>query len=134
PTAKAGVLGRVAARLIRVPATVHTFHGHLLHGYFSPIVTRAVVLTERILARSTSRLVAVGHEVRDELVAVGIGRPSQYAVVPPGVEISRPPTRAVARARLGLDDAAPVIAFVARLTAVKRPDRFVAVAIEVASR
>ena len=45
--AKAGVLGRVAAWANRVPATVHHFHGHLLHGYFSPSKTRAVVTAER---------------------------------------------------------------------------------------
>src|ERR671927_477013 len=49
-TAKAGVVGRVAARLARVPAIVHTFHGHLLHGYFSPRRTRLVVAAERALA------------------------------------------------------------------------------------
>ncbi|MDT7539995.1 MAG: hypothetical protein QOI82_3580, partial [Actinomycetota bacterium] len=80
-TAKAGVLGRVAARIARVPATVHTFHGHLLHGYFSTAVTRLVILTERALARRTDRLVAVGAQVRDELLAAGIGTPAQYAVV-----------------------------------------------------
>ncbi len=61
--------GGVAARAARVPHVVHTFHGHLLHGYFSPAVTAAVVLTERVLARRTDRLVAVGEQVRDDLLA-----------------------------------------------------------------
>ncbi len=52
-TAKAGALGRVAAELAGVPHLVHTFHGHLLHGYFSPALTRAVVLTEPALAPRT---------------------------------------------------------------------------------
>src|SRR5687768_13683026 len=46
--AKAGVLGRVAAAAAGVPASVHTFHGHLLHGYFSAPATRLVVTAERI--------------------------------------------------------------------------------------
>ncbi|MDQ4144430.1 MAG: glycosyltransferase [Actinomycetota bacterium] len=127
-TAKAGVLGRVAARLCGVPATVHTFHGHLLYGYFSPGVERCVVQAERLLARSTTRLVAVGAQVRDDLVVGGIGRPDQFTVVPPGVELPVPPTRAVARSALGLPLDARVVAYVARLTAVKRPLRFVDVA------
>src|SRR3954462_13391776 len=93
-TAKAGVLGRVAARACRVPIVVHTFHGHLLHGYFSPAVTRTVVLTERALAHASTRLVAVGSQVRDDLLAAGIGRPEQYAVVPPGIALPPGPSRA----------------------------------------
>jgi glycosyltransferase involved in cell wall biosynthesis len=131
-TAKAGALGRVAAWSARVPITVHTFHGHLLHGYFRPSVTRAVVLVERALAARTTHLVAVGSNVRDDLLAAGIGRPDKFSVVPPGVTVSTPP-RAAARAELGLDDAGPVNAFVARLTAIKRPERVVAVARELAS-
>lgn len=133
-TAKAGFLGRSAASASRVPFRVHTFHGHLLQGYFSPTVTRAVVLTERTLARLTTRLVAVGEQVRDDLLGAGIGRPSQYVVVPPGVELPPPPPKAVARDRLGLPADAPVVAFVARLIPIKRPDRFVAVAEELARR
>jgi glycosyltransferase involved in cell wall biosynthesis len=127
-TAKAGVLGRAAAGTSEVPARVHTFHGHLLHGYFSPAITKAVVVTERALAKRTTKLVAVGAKVRDELLAAGIGRPDQYVVVPPGVELPPAPSRADARAQLGLPEGAPVIAFVARLTRVKRPDRLADVA------
>jgi glycosyltransferase involved in cell wall biosynthesis len=126
-TAKAGVLGRLAARMARVPVVVHTFHGHLLHGYFSPRVTRAVVMTERGLARGTTRIVAVGSKVRDELLAAGIGRRDQYVVVPPGIPLGPLPPRHEARQRLGLPLDAPVVMLVARLTAIKRPDRFVEV-------
>ncbi|HLF99951.1 MAG TPA: glycosyltransferase family 4 protein [Acidimicrobiia bacterium] len=130
-TAKAGVLGRVAAILGRVPGRVHTFHGHLLHGYFSPRATRAVIRVERTLARRTSRLIAVGHQVRDDLLDAGIGREDQYTVVPPGIRTERAPSRPEAREALRLPHDRPVVAFVARLTAIKRPDRFVGVAARV---
>ncbi|MGH9188930.1 MAG: glycosyltransferase [Acidimicrobiales bacterium] len=133
-TAKAGALGRVAAFACRMPATVHTFHGHLLSGYFSPRVTGAIVLTERVLALRTTRLVAVGTRVRDELLAAGVGRPAQYAVVAPGLALPPAPMPPEARATLGLPPDRPVVAFVARLTAVKRPDRFVDVATQLAAR
>jgi glycosyltransferase involved in cell wall biosynthesis len=129
--AKAGALGRPAAWAHRVPATVHTFHGHLLRGYFSPLKTRAVVAVERGLARPTTALVAVGGRVRDELLDAGIGRRHQYSVVPPGVELGVLPEPAAARRALGLP-AGPVVTFVGRLAAVKRPERFVDVAIAVA--
>jgi glycosyltransferase involved in cell wall biosynthesis len=127
-TAKAGVLGRVAAKAAGVPALVHTFHGHLLHGYFSPAVTRGVVLTERTLARGTDRLVSVGAHVRDDLLAAGIGKPGQYTVVAPGIALPPGPSRAAARAGLGLPEDAPVVVFVARLTTIKRPERFIEIA------
>jgi glycosyltransferase involved in cell wall biosynthesis len=122
--AKAGALGRVAAWTNRVPATVHTFHGHLLQGYFSPAKTKLVVGVESMLARRTTALVAVGAQVRDELVDAGVGRRQQYTVVPPGVALPPPPSPADARAALGLPADRKVVTFVARLTAVKRPDRF----------
>jgi glycosyltransferase involved in cell wall biosynthesis len=127
-TAKAGVLGRTAALLAGVPVRVHTFHGHLLHGYFSPPKTRAIVYTERALAARTDHLVAVGGKVRDDLISAGIGRPGQFHVVPPGTDLGPLPDRATARRALGLPADAPVVAYVGRVTGIKRPDRFLDVA------
>ena len=124
-TAKAGVLGRLAAIVARVPIRVHTFHGHVLHGYFSPRVTKAIVFIERLLARRTTALAAVGSQVRDDLLAANIGRPDQYRVVPPGVSIEGSHDKAEARARLGLPVDAPIALFVGRLTQIKRPDRLI---------
>jgi glycosyltransferase involved in cell wall biosynthesis len=133
-TAKAGVLGRAAARAAGVPAVVHTFHGHLLHGYFSPAVTAGVVQVERTLARVSTRLVAVGAQVRDDLLAAGIGKPQQYVVVPPGIALPTPPQRELARSELGLPPDVPVVVLVARLTGIKQPRRFLEVAGRLADR
>jgi glycosyltransferase involved in cell wall biosynthesis len=124
-TAKAGVLGRLAAVVARVPYRVHTFHGHVLHGYFSPRVTKAIIVIERLLARRTKVLVAVGSKVRDDLLDANIGRPEQYRIVPPGVEISASYTRAEARQTFDLPLDTPIILFVGRLTRIKRPDRLI---------
>jgi glycosyltransferase involved in cell wall biosynthesis len=128
--AKAGLLGRAAAVAARVPARVHTYHGHLLYGYFSPAKTRMVVATERMSALVCDRLVAVGARVRDELVDAGVGRRDQYVVVPPGTALGPLPDRRAARIALGVPGEEPVVAFVGRLTRVKRPDRLVSVARE----
>ena len=130
-TAKAGTLGRAAAILAHAPVRVHTFHGHLLHGYFAPRTARLVVAAERMLARHTDLLVTVGAQVRDDLLGAGIGRPVQYAVVPPGTRLGPLPDRRAARRELGLPQAGPVVAYVGRLTRIKRPDRLIAVAREV---
>jgi glycosyltransferase involved in cell wall biosynthesis len=124
-TAKAGSLGRLAAVVARVRYRVHTFHGHVLHGYFSTRVTKAIIVIERILARRTNVLAAVGSKVRDDLLDANIGRPEQYQVVPPGVEISAGCSIAEARQTFDLPLEAPIILFVGRLTRIKRPDRLI---------
>src|ERR1051326_4338300 len=58
-TAKAGTLGRFAAMITRVPVRVHTFHGHVFHGYFSSAITRFFITLERFLARHTDCIIAI---------------------------------------------------------------------------
>lgn len=128
-TTKAGALGRMAVTVSGVGAArVHVFHGHLLDGYFSGPKRWAYVRAERFLATLSDRLVTVGSQIRDDLLQAGIGRPEQYVVIPPGVRLGPVPGRAGARHALGLAADAPVVAYVGRLTRIKRPDRFVAVA------
>lgn len=133
-TAKAGLLGRLATWTAGGARTVHTFHGHLLHGYGSTAAAMAVRATEAALARRTDVLVSVGSRVRDELLAAGVGRPHQYVVVPPGIPTMTCPDEGDARVALGLDADGLVVVFVARLTTVKRPDRFLEVAARLVER
>jgi glycosyltransferase involved in cell wall biosynthesis len=126
-TAKAGATGRLAALLTgeaKPPAIVHTFHGHVLSGYFSPRRERFFQLVERALAGRTSTLIAVSEEVRDDLVGFGVARAEQFAVVPYGFELSTlggEERRAALRAELGIGDGAFVVGFAGRLTPIKRP-------------
>jgi len=73
-TAKAGAVGRTAALLAwpRRPVVVHTFHGHVLRGYFGTGGTLVFRAIETLLARASDRLIAVSPEVRDELVALHV--------------------------------------------------------------
>ncbi|MFB3818413.1 MAG: glycosyltransferase family 4 protein [Candidatus Methylomirabilales bacterium] len=88
-TAKAGTLGRLAGRMARVPRLVHTFHGHVLDGYFSPLAARTFLAVERGLARRTDRLVAVSPRLREALLRMGIGRPEQVEAIPLGLDLDR---------------------------------------------
>jgi glycosyltransferase involved in cell wall biosynthesis len=122
--AKAGAIGRVAARLgPDRPRTVHTFHGHVLDGYFSAPVRRAFVEIERLLAKQTDVLLAVSPEVRDSLLEFGIGRPDQIQVLPVGLDLS--PYLSVGRGtgvfreELGLEPGTPLIGSVGRLVPIK---------------
>jgi glycosyltransferase involved in cell wall biosynthesis len=128
-TAKAGATGRMAAVLAgraRPPAVVHTYHGHVLHGYFDPSRERAYRIAERTLARITDRLIAVSEEVRDDLVRYRIAPPEKFAVVPYGFDLDArvrndDATRARKRGEAGVGDSGFVIGWAGRLTAIKRP-------------
>jgi glycosyltransferase involved in cell wall biosynthesis len=146
--AKAGLLGRLAAaayNLTRGGAprarVVHTYHGHVLEGYFSPLMTRLFIALERLLARVTDRIVAISPAIERELRDhFRIGRASQYRVVPLGFDLSGfaavgDEARAAARVTFGLAPDAEVVSTVGRLTAIKQHRLFLdAVASAVSAR
>lgn len=125
-TAKAGVLGRIAG-LIAYPRAkrIHTFHGHLLNGYFTPSKTKLVVYVERVLALLSSRLISIGTKVKEDLQGVGIGKSSQYSVIYPGLKELDIQSKKSARNDLELSQDKTYIVFIGRLTQIKRPDRLV---------
>lgn len=131
-TAKAGALGRVAARLAGVPIVVHTYHGHVLGGdYFSPRKTRIYRSIERRLARTTDRLVALTPGQADELADdIGVAPREHFAVVPLGLDLGRfadadrASLRAETRAALGTPVGRRVVGIVGRLVPVKDHDLF----------
>ena len=134
-TAKAGVIGRIASILSLHPSKrVHTFHGHLLSGYFTPLITKIVILMEKILAIKTNILVSVGEKVRDELLEKKIGKLAKYRIFPPGLEFKKLVVREQALASLGLDPRYTYLTFIGRVTQIKRPDRFLQMAELVSSK
>jgi glycosyltransferase involved in cell wall biosynthesis len=126
-TAKAGAVGRMAAALVgdaRPPIVVHTFHGHVLRGYFGPRLSYGFRLLERWLAKRTDALVAVSPEVRDELVRLGVAPAGKFHVVRVGIELSGRVAgvdgRAETRRRLGIAGESFTVGWVGRMTGVKR--------------
>jgi glycosyltransferase involved in cell wall biosynthesis len=136
--AKAGTVGRTAARLARTPAIVHTFHGHVLRGYFGRPKEDAFRLIERMLAHACDRIVAVSDEVRSDLIELRIARPAKIEVIPVGFDMQRLVIAAgrhdelhrAFRASVGLPDESLVVSFVGRIVPVKRADRFLQAAWE----
>jgi glycosyltransferase involved in cell wall biosynthesis len=85
-TSKAGLVGRIAARIASPHSIVlHTFHGHLLYGYFSPLKTRSVVFFEKFLVKFTDVLIAVSSQIETDLKNVGIGLDGRWEIIHPGV-------------------------------------------------
>jgi glycosyltransferase involved in cell wall biosynthesis len=134
-TAKAGFLGRIASIVSFQPSIrVHTFHGHLLNGYFGTFKRSLVVLAEKILAIFTHQLLAVGDKVRQDLLAAGVGESNKFALMPPGLEIGQLPNKSDAVKFYGLPTQTLQCAFIGRVTQIKRPDRFLDVVSEIEKR
>ncbi|MDB4964868.1 MAG: glycosyltransferase [Myxococcales bacterium] len=137
--AKAGAIGRVVALLAGVPVRVHTYHGHVFHGYFSPAKTRIFLAIERALARITTRLVAPAPALVDELTGrYRIAAADRFRVVPLGFDLA-PFTRAAdhrghLRKQLGLGDGVRLVAIVGRMVPVKDHATFIAAAALLAAR
>ena len=122
-TSKAGFVGRLAARLARVPIVIHQPHGHIFYGYWGRARTALFVALERLAARWSDTLIALTPREVDEHLERRIGLAAQWQVVPSGVPTaflrSVAPARAAARARLGLPRDAFVVAGVGRLVPIK---------------
>lgn len=84
---KAGLLGRMASKGMRNVARVHTFHGHVLEGYFSPWLSARLIAMERRLARDTQRVLAVSHATAQDLLRLGVVGEEKLVVVPPGMDL-----------------------------------------------
>ena len=145
--AKAGLIGRLAARaynLTRGDAprarVVHTYHGHVLEGYFGTVRTAMFIELERVLATVTDAIVAISPAIQHDLLTTyRIGRTGQYRVIPLGFDLSPfaaidEAARARARQALDLPLGAPVITTVGRLTAIKQHHWFLEIAQRVAAR
>jgi glycosyltransferase involved in cell wall biosynthesis len=130
--AKAGTLGRLAAAVYnrtagrgRPARVVHTYHGHVLEGYFSAGMARMFTAAEHQLARISDAIVAISPQIRDELLSGHrIGRADQYRVIPLGFDLDALASvddarRVEARASLQIPAGAEVVATVGRLTAIK---------------
>lgn len=121
-TFKAGLIGRTMKR--RCPL-IHAFHGHLLdEPEFQGWKKWIVILLERWLARRADRLVTVGERVARELVSVKVGSREKYVSIAPGVRPLKLANRQEVLNEFGLsDEKRPIVAWLARVTAVKGPAR-----------
>lgn len=134
-TAKAGFLGRIASVVSLQPSIrVHTFHGHLLNGYFGALKRRLVIIAEQVLAVFTNQLLAVGDKVRQDLLAVRIGNSKKFGLMPPGLEIGELPNKKESQEFFGLSATTLQCGFIGRVTQIKRPDRFLDVVAEIKRR
>ena len=136
-TAKAGAVGRTAAFLYkyltfgtlvgrpRKVRKVHTFHGHVFHSYYGSFKTRIFILIEKLLAKTTDRIIVISDQQLDEIAGkFKIGRREQFTVIPLGIE---PIEKSVVsktslREEFSIPEDRLIAGFVGRLTEIKNLD------------
>jgi glycosyltransferase involved in cell wall biosynthesis len=127
-TAKAGLVGRLAARLTRVPVVIHTFHGHVFHGYFGRIKTQLFLTLERLSAHWTDVVLTVSERLREELIAYRIAPAEKIGVVPLGLPLDQfadlDDERGTLRSELGYSTDTPLVGMIGRLVPIKRHELF----------
>ncbi len=134
--AKAGFVGRVAAWLAGVPVIVHTFHGHVFRGYFSPAKTQFFIILERIAARMSDAIITLSDGLRRELAEeYHITRKGRITVLPLGLDLGvftkLPRKSGVFRKEFNLPADAPLIGIVGRITPIKNHALFLNAAVEI---
>ncbi|MDP3789290.1 MAG: glycosyltransferase family 4 protein, partial [Candidatus Omnitrophota bacterium] len=137
-TAKAGSIGRLAAKAAGVPVIVHTFHGHVFHSYFSPSKTNLFLAIERMLASITDKIITISEKQKDEIRQyLRLGADDKLVLIPLGFDLQKFLTdkdESALRSELDIPKNAAVIGIVGRLTAIKDHATFLKAAKEIKAR
>ena len=135
-SSKAGVIGRLAAKLAGVPVIVHTVHGWSFHEHLSPLRRRLFITLEKLAAALTDAMIVVAEPDIDKGLREGIGHPEQYHLIRSAISMDKfdPATvdRAAVRREIGLPPDVPVLGNVGRFSEQKNPLDWVRVAARVA--
>jgi glycosyltransferase involved in cell wall biosynthesis len=128
-TAKAGFVGRLAARLAGVPVVVHTFHGHVFAGYFGPVKTRLFLLLERFSTHLSSAIITLSAALKHELTTVYHVAPAdRVEVIELGFECGdlavMPRHQGSFRSEHQIPPDAPLVGIVGRLVPIKNHELF----------
>jgi glycosyltransferase involved in cell wall biosynthesis len=136
-SSKAGILGRVAARMAGVETVVHTLHGLVFHPYQAAWKNALYIRLKRIAAPLSDAIIGVSQKTIDGALAAGIGTPDQYVKIFSGMELETfletRMTALEAKRRLSIPEKAPVVGKIARLFPLKGHDDFLEAAARIAA-
>lgn len=137
---KSGAVGRLAARSCNVPLIVHTFHGHVFHSYFNPLMSNLIVRFERFFARRTDAIIAISDSQKQELTEVyKIAPPEKVFTVPLGFNldkysIDQDKKKIIFQNKYGFENDEIIVGIIGRLVPVKNHEMFLEVAAIVKSK
>ena len=124
-TSKAGILGRLAAWLTRVPIVIQTPHGHVFYGHFGPKLSRIFLGFEKLAARYTDAIVALTGGEYDDYLKYQVIDPKKLTTIHSGVDIERfskvRVDPAAKKKELGLDPDSPMVGTIGWLLPIKGP-------------
>jgi glycosyltransferase involved in cell wall biosynthesis len=137
-SSKAGVLGRLAAKLAGTPIVVHTLHSLVFHDYQPWLVNRLWWAVKMLCAPLTDHFISVSSVISQKAIAAGIGRPEKFTTIYSGMELdwfldSKVDPAAVRR-EFGIPEGAPVVGKIARLFSLKGHDQLLDAAPEIVRR
>jgi glycosyltransferase involved in cell wall biosynthesis len=144
-TAKAGTVGRIAAKLAGVKKIYHTFHGHVFHSYFGKLKTKLFIYIEKVLALITTKIIVISEKQKNEMLSYGIAKPEKFTVIPLGFELEKftqiasTPLSASQSAdywhsKYNLQPETILVGIVGRLVSVKNHEYFLAIAAKICAK
>lgn len=139
-SAKAGFIGRIAAYHCKVPVIIHTFHGLLFNSYFTAIISKLIVMTERWLAKKTTVIIALSLTQKNQLVDVyKICKQEKIRIIPLGINVEKfeknqAINRAIFRNKYLLMEDEVAIGLIGRMVPIKNHPYFLKVIGELKKR
>jgi glycosyltransferase involved in cell wall biosynthesis len=137
-TSKAGMLGRLAAWMARVPIIIHTPHGHVFYGHFGKSLSRIFLQMEKLLGRITHHHIALTQEECNDYLRLKVSQASKTTVIHSGVDLQRFSKGAKQRTRkreeLGISPDSLVIGYVGWLIPIKGATHLVSAMARVAEK
>ncbi len=137
-SSKAGVLGRIAAKLAGTPLIVHTLHSLVFHEYQPWFINRAWWVTKKMCAPITDYFISVSEVIVEKAIAAGIAKPEKFRTIYSGMELdwflNAKFDSARVREEFGIPLGAPVVGKIARLFPLKGHDQLMDAAPEIVKR
>ncbi|MFH1985698.1 MAG: glycosyltransferase family 4 protein [Pseudomonadota bacterium] len=125
-SSKAGVVGRLAAKVTRTPIVIHTPHGHVFYGHFGAFASKLFLLIERLMDRFTDTTIALTQGERDDYVKLRVTTSKKLVKIHSGVELDRFSETSSnieeMRQAIGLGSLSKVVGTVGWLLPIKGPD------------
>lgn len=129
-TSKAGLLGRLAAKLCRVPIILHTPHGHVFFGYFGPIQSRLFIFLEKWASLITDKIVTLTDREKRDHIMLKVAKEDKFSVIFSGVDLRKfkeisLPRKQELKQKLGIPERSFIVGTVGRLVPVKGHEYFI---------
>ncbi len=126
-SSKAGLMGRLAAKLAGTPIIVHTPHGHVFFGYFGPFKTKLFIIFEKLASRITDKIVALTNREKKDHILFKIAEEDKFSVIYSGIELnilkeSSSEEKQNLKKELGLPENSLIVGTAGRLVPVKGPE------------